>query len=57
MLADLKSSTNSELKRDIFAISRASTDNAPLALVLLLALALLGMASFEGLPKIAQANL
>lgn len=57
MLADLKSSTNGELKRAIFAISCASTDDAPLALALLLALSLLGTASFEGLPKIAQANL
>lgn len=57
MLADLKSSTNSELKRAIFAISRASTDDAPLALELLLALTLLGTASFEGLPKIVQINL
>lgn len=57
LLADLKSSTSGELKRAIFAISRASTDDAPLALELLLALTLLGTASFEGLPKIVQINL
>lgn len=57
MLAGLKSSTNGELKRAIFAISRASAGDAPLALDLLLALALLGTASFDGLPKIVQTNL
>ena len=57
ILADLKSSTNSEVRSAVFAIARTSAGDASLALVLLLALALLGTASFEGLLRIVQTNL
>ena len=57
MLADLKSSTNSEVKRAVFAIARTSAGDASLTLALLLALALLDTASFEGLIRIVQTNL
>ena len=57
MLADLKSSTNGEVKRAVFAIARTSAGDASLALVLLLALALLDTAAFEGLLRIVQTNL
>lgn len=57
MLADLKSSTNGEVKSAIFAIARTSAGDASLALSLLLALALLDTTAFEGLLRIVQTNL
>ena len=57
MLADLKSSTNGEVKSAVFAIARTSAGDVPLTLVLLLALALLDTAAFEGLLRIVQTNL
>lgn len=57
MLADLKSSTNGEVKSAVFAIARTSAGDASLTLVLLLALALLDTAAFEGLLRIVQTNL
>lgn len=57
MLADLKSSTNGGVKSAVFAIARTSAGDASLTLVLLLALALLDTAAFEGLLRIVQTNL
>ena len=57
MLADLKSSTNGEVKSAVFAIARTSAGDASLALALLLAFALLDAVAFEGLLRIVQTNL
>ena len=57
MLANLKSSTNGEVKSAVLAIARTSAGDASLALALLFALALLDTAAFEGLLRIVQTNL